>query len=119
MGPASLPSPQLRCILADNASPLTMRGTQTYLVGDRRVAIIDPGPATSSHLDAIAAAVGANVVTAILVTHGHPDHADGAHMLAGQLRAPLRSFEQSTLRDGDRIDTDAGALEAIYTPGHR
>jgi glyoxylase-like metal-dependent hydrolase (beta-lactamase superfamily II) len=120
MGPAraSLP-PHLRSILADNASPLTMAGTQTYLVGDARVAIIDPGPAQASHLDAVVDATGKGIVTAILITHGHPDHSEGARALAQRVRAPVRAHEQGTLADGDIIETDAGALEALHTPGHR
>jgi glyoxylase-like metal-dependent hydrolase (beta-lactamase superfamily II) len=120
MGPARVPlPPHLRSILADNASPLTMAGTQTYLVGGARVAVIDPGPAQASHLDAIVNAAGQGVVTAILVTHGHPDHSEGARTLAERVRAPVRSHENGTLRDGDIIDTDAGVLEALHTPGHR
>ncbi|HEX9106523.1 MAG TPA: hypothetical protein VF832_04835, partial [Longimicrobiales bacterium] len=58
-----------RAIRAPNASPLTLDGTRTYLVGSRRVAIIDPGPALPAHLAAVASAVGDARVVAILVTH--------------------------------------------------
>lgn len=96
-----------------------MAGTQTYVVGDARIAIIDPGPAETAHLDAIVMAAGAGIITAVLVTHGHPDHSEGAGALAERVHAPVRSHENGTLQDGDCVDTDAGALEALYTPGHR
>jgi glyoxylase-like metal-dependent hydrolase (beta-lactamase superfamily II) len=108
----------LRSVLAPNASPLTLDGTRTYIVGDRRPAIIDPGPDDPAHLDAIVDAIGDGVVAAVLVTHGHPDHAEGAPHLAERLGAEVRMLGEETLRDGDRTDTDAGPLVAVYTPGH-
>ncbi|MGH7461198.1 MAG: MBL fold metallo-hydrolase [Longimicrobiales bacterium] len=107
----------LRVLLAPNPSPMTLLGTQTYLVGRERIAVIDPGPAITRHLDAIIAAVGDGVVTSVLLTHMHPDHADGAAELSARLRAPLRSGDQG-LRDSQPIDTDAGVLSALFTPGH-
>jgi glyoxylase-like metal-dependent hydrolase (beta-lactamase superfamily II) len=108
----------LREILAPNVSPLTLDGTRTYVVGRRRVVVIDPGPAASSHLDAVVAAVGDAQVQAVALTHAHEDHAGGAALLAERLRAPLRSRAAGTLADGDRLETDAGALIAVATPGH-
>jgi len=108
----------LREILAPNAGPLTLDGTRTYVVGRRRVVVIDPGPAALAHLDAVAAAVGAARVTAVVVTHGHPDHAAGGEALAGRLGAPLRGAAAGTLADGDVLETDAGVLAAVATPGH-
>ncbi|HEX7088950.1 MAG TPA: MBL fold metallo-hydrolase [Longimicrobiales bacterium] len=108
----------LREILAPNASPLTLDGTRTYVVGRRRVVVIDPGPAASPHLDAVTAAVGEARVEAVALTHAHEDHAGGAAALAERLGAPLRSRAAGTLGDGDRLETDAGALEAVATPGH-
>jgi glyoxylase-like metal-dependent hydrolase (beta-lactamase superfamily II) len=108
----------LRTILAPNASPMTLDGTRTFLVGERRVAIIDPGPADESHLNAVADAIGSGVVAGVLVTHSHPDHADGAELLAERLRTHVGMNRDGTLTHGDRIDTDAGPLVAIATPGH-
>lgn len=108
----------LRTVLAPNASPLTLDGTRTYLVGRDRVAIVDPGSDDPGHLDAVASAVGDGVVTSVLVTHAHPDHLDGAGALAERLDAPLRYQRGRTLRDGQRVETDAGDLVAISTPGH-
>jgi glyoxylase-like metal-dependent hydrolase (beta-lactamase superfamily II) len=96
---------------------MTLAGTRTYVLGRRRVAVIDPGPAIGSHLDAIAAAVGEGEAT-ILLTHEHSDHAAGADALARRIHAPVRGHARGTLRDDDVIDTEAGALRAVATPGH-
>ena len=68
-------SPGLRHILAPNPSPMTYYGTNTYLIGEREIAVVDPGPAAPEHLEAILAAVpeGGHVST-ILLTHTHIDH---------------------------------------------
>ena len=108
----------LRTVLAPNASPLTLDGTRTYIVGRERVAILDPGSDDPGHLDAVAAAVGDGVVTSILVTHQHPDHVAGSSALGERFDAPVRSLRARTLRDGQRIETDAGELVALATPGH-
>lgn len=105
-----------RVVTAANPSPMTLAGTQTYLVGRGRVAVIDPGPALPAHLQAIAEAVG-EVPVEILLTHGHPDHAAGAAALAERLAAPIRSAAVSVV-DGQRFTTDAGDLVAVATPGH-
>lgn len=110
--------PTPRTVLADNASALTLDGTRTFLVGAERVAIIDPGPADAHHMDGIVSALGNAAVTAVLLTHGHPDHAAAGPALAERLQAPLRSLGDGSLADGDRLHTDQGALVAIATPGH-
>lgn len=107
----------LRTLLAPNPSAMTRDGTRTYVVGRRRIAIIDPGPDDSAHLESIAAAAG-DADAVILLTHHHPDHAAGAERLAGMLNAPIRSHAVGTLADGDEVPTDAGALRALLTPGH-
>lgn len=104
---------QVRWIRADNPSPMTLDGTRTYIIGAARVAIIDPGPLLPAHLDAIAAAVGERATAVILITHSHPDHNEGAAALAARLRAEI-----DEARDGHAIDTDAGDLLALATPGH-
>lgn len=108
----------LRTVLAPNASPLTLDGTRTYIVGRERVAVLDPGSDDPAHLDAVAGVVGDGIVTSILVTHDHPDHATGAGALAERLDCPVRSLRGRTLRDGQRIETDSGSLVAMATPGH-
>lgn len=108
----------LRSVLAPNASALTLAGTRTWLVGRDRVVIIDPGSDDPAHLEAITREVGDGAVTGIVVTHAHPDHEAGADELAGRLGAPVRAAARHTLRDGDELDTDAGPLRAVVTPGH-
>ena len=110
--------PMLRSLLAPNALPMTLDGTRTYLVGTNRIAVIDPGPDSPQHLDAIAGAIGGGVVVAIILTHEHPDHAAGAGSLARRTGAPVRAAVAGTLSEGDVVPTDAGELRAIATPGH-
>jgi hydroxyacylglutathione hydrolase len=109
---------QPRAVLAPNASPMTLTGTTTYLVGREEVAIIDPGSDAPAHLAALEAeSKGARSVR-ILITHNHPDHAAGARLLARRVDARIFSLGSGTLRDGAVIPTDEGALTAIATPGH-
>jgi glyoxylase-like metal-dependent hydrolase (beta-lactamase superfamily II) len=109
---------QPRAVLAPNASPMTLTGTTTYLVGRAEVAIIDPGSDDPSHLDALAAETPGARSIRILITHNHPDHAAGARLLARRVDARVFSLGSGTLRDGAVIPTDEGALTAIATPGH-
>lgn len=113
----------VRTIRAPNPSALTMDGTRTYLVGRSRVVVIDPGSDSDRHLDEIIAQVSDARVEAILITHRHPDHSAGARELACHFRAPILTgiandgFGEE-LADGTRIETDAGELIALFTPGH-
>lgn len=82
--------PVLRRVLAPNPSPMTWRGTNTYIAGEGEVAVIDPGPALGSHLDAILAALAPGErVGAILVTHSHLDHSPLARPLSEATGAPV------------------------------
>ncbi len=96
---------------------MTLQGTQTYIVGRAQCVVIDPGPDSDEHLDAIAREVSGGVSICILVTHAHPDHDAGARRLAARLKAEIRSGELG-LKDGDVIPTDDGDLLALHTPGH-
>lgn len=97
---------------------MTLDGTVTWLVGRQQVAIIDPGSAAESHLDAIAAEVGDAGSVRILLTHDHPDHSGGARQLARRLDARVHALASGTLREGSVIPTDEGDLVALETPGH-
>jgi glyoxylase-like metal-dependent hydrolase (beta-lactamase superfamily II) len=108
----------VRSLLAPNASPLTLDGTRTYIVGETRPVIIDPGPADPAHLDAIVDALGDGVPVAVLLTHAHPDHLAGAGPLAERLDSPVRRLGNGSLRDGAVVETDAGRVIAVATPGH-
>src|SRR5258708_21799678 len=70
--------PGVRRLLCNNPGPFTFKGTLTYIVGNGRVAIIDPGPLDEAHIAALLAAVAAETVTHILVTHTHRDHSPAA-----------------------------------------
>lgn len=85
--------PGLRRLLAPNPSPMTFRGTNTYLLGRSGLAVIDPGPDDPRHLDAILAAVGpAQRITHIVVTHTHVDHSPLARPLAERTGAEIWAF---------------------------
>ena len=90
-------------VRASNPSPLTLDGTNTYVAEGW---VIDPGPDDPAHLDAVLA-VGP--VEGIVLTHSHPDHAEGAPSLAR--RAGVEVVQP---RGGERV----GPFEAIATPGH-
>lgn len=82
----------LRGILAPNPGPMTHWGTNTFIVGERDVAVVDPGPEDAAHLAAILAAVGTNNVSHIIVTHAHLDHAPLARTLSARTGAPVLGF---------------------------
>jgi glyoxylase-like metal-dependent hydrolase (beta-lactamase superfamily II) len=108
---------------AGNAGPFTLDGTRTYRIGDRTAALIDPGPDVDDHVRAVAAWVSEASHVAIVLTHGHADHAGCATALAEALGAPVHGPSgvpgvDHPLRDGDEIATDQGTLVAIRTPGH-
>ena len=85
--------PGLRRIVAPNPSPMTYRGTNTYVLGETELAVIDPGPASDAHLEAILASVGPNQrISHILVTHTHLDHSPLARPLAQRTGAPVMAF---------------------------
>lgn len=126
-------------VLAHNPSAFTYYGTQTYLLGERELAVIDPGPDLPEHLDALEKAIGGRPVVAIMCTHTHRDHSPAAKPLAERTGAPLigcaplaletvgpradASFDgdyapDRVLHDGDEIAVDGKAVAAVATPGH-
>ncbi len=124
-------APGLRRLLAPNPSMMTGPGTNTYLIGSKEIAVLDPGPIIESHLQAIQDIAGAPIRW-VLVTHTHPDHSPAAMALAKATGAELlgrlpptdcqhqdRSFiPDRVLDDGDQLIVDGVAIEAILTPGH-
>src|SRR5688572_30419942 len=110
----------IRRILAPNPGPFTLDGTQTYLLGD--TAVLDPGPAIESHIDAIRAAMPG--LQTILITHRHGDHAPAAEPLkaatGAQIIAPRNVLDRvdQRVRGGETLDIDGVAVEVIATPGH-
>lgn len=86
-------APGLRRIVAPNASPMTFRGTNTYLLGQTDIAVIDPGPLSEPHLEAILAALNpGQKISHIIVTHTHTDHSPLAAPLAQRSGAPILAF---------------------------
>ncbi len=125
-------SPRIVRVTAPNPGPMTGPGTNSYLVGDgTRCTVIDPGPVSEPHLQALLAAAPGRIER-ILVTHTHRDHSPGAAALAAATGAPVwgriadhpmwqdDSFAAThEPRHGDRIDAAAGAtLRVVHTPGH-
>jgi glyoxylase-like metal-dependent hydrolase (beta-lactamase superfamily II) len=106
-------------VRAANPSPLTLTGTNTWVVGRDPAWVIDPGPALDTHLDAVAAAVAARGgVGGIALTHDHADHAEGVGALRARLGGdvPVGAARDAPARlgDGDRF----GPLSALAVPGH-
>lgn len=116
------------CVLAANPSPMTLDGTNTWIVaepGSADVVVIDPGPLDENHLRRVLSSIGDRRVRAILLTHGHPDHSAGAVRFAelsgcGAVRAadPAHRLGDEGLADGDVIGTGGCALRVIASPGH-
>jgi glyoxylase-like metal-dependent hydrolase (beta-lactamase superfamily II) len=92
---------------------MTLDGTRTFIVGEQTAVVIDPGPLLAEHLDAVTETVGSGVRVSIVVTHAHPDHAEGAQALAARLHTRVLTPAPDT-----RIETDAGTLRVLATPGH-
>lgn len=101
--PAPLPgaittlAPGIRRILAPNPSPMTLWGTNTFLIGEGEVTVLDPGPALPAHFDAIHAGLAPGEhVARILVSHAHLDHSPLARPLSGATGAPILAFGNAT-----------------------
>ncbi len=137
----------LRRVLAPNPGPLTGPGTNSYILGEGSVAVIDPGPDDPAHLAALEAALGpGETISHIIVTHAHRDHSPLARPLAARWGAPVAAFGDAMagrnpawaalgdlgggegvdaafapdllLADGAVLEGADWRLEAIWTPGH-
>jgi len=84
--------PGLRSVLAPNSGPMTHWGTNSFILGEGEVAVIDPGPDDPAHLAALLAAISGESVTHILVTHAHADHSPLARRLSDKTGAPILGF---------------------------
>ncbi len=121
-------SPRVGRLRANNPSPLTLDGTNGYVVraGAGVLVAIDPGPVDDAQRDAfLAVAQGERAeYAAILVTHGHPDHFPGAAPLAAATGAPVYAHASATfphdrtLADGDRLTFGDAAFAVLHAPGH-
>jgi glyoxylase-like metal-dependent hydrolase (beta-lactamase superfamily II) len=105
-------------VRAPNPAPYTLSGTNSWIVGRDPAYVIDPGPSIPEHLDALIAEIDARgSLAAILVSHDHRDHGEGAAELAAATGAPIAAMGADAdiqLADGDAL----GPLVALATPGH-
>ena len=120
------------CLLAPNPSPMTLDGTNTWLIAEPdspSVVVVDPGPDDEGHLRRVhaAAVAGDRRVATILLTHGHPDHSAGAARLAELAGAPVRAADPARrlgpgnsegLADGDVVTAAGCELRVVAAPGH-
>jgi glyoxylase-like metal-dependent hydrolase (beta-lactamase superfamily II) len=143
-GPVVQVAPGVRRLTAPNPGPFTATGTNTYIVGSGRVAIIDPGPDIPAHVDALLATLAGEFVTHILLSHTHRDHSGAVAALKARTGAPVLSGgphrlsralmpgeanilddandtghrPDAVLGDGDSVAGDGWRIEAVATPGH-
>jgi glyoxylase-like metal-dependent hydrolase (beta-lactamase superfamily II) len=122
-------TPRAACLLAPNPSPLTLDGTNTWLIaepGSSAVVVVDPGPDDEGHLRRVLAEAmaGDRRVAKIVLTHGHPDHSAGAARLAGLSGAPVQAADPAHrlgpegLAGGDVVTAAGCELRVVATPGH-
>jgi hydroxyacylglutathione hydrolase len=120
-------APGLRRVLAPNPGPMTHWGTNTYLLGNECLAVIDPGPDDPRHLAALRAAIAGRAVSHILVTHAHLDHSRLAGPLARETGAPVLAFggaragRSAVMTQLARAGPIAGGegVDADFAPDHR
>jgi len=114
-----------RCVLAPNPGPMTLDGTNTWVLGGAdgsRSIVVDPGPLLERHLDAVACAAGD--VAVVLLTHGHVDHSEGARAFAKRVGCGVRALDPAHrlgsegLADGDVVAVDGLVVRVVGTPGH-
>ncbi len=134
--------PHVARVTAKNPGPFTFHGTNSYLVGERELAVIDPGPEDDAHFHALVAAIAGRLVTHILVSHTHRDHSPLAARLSRATGAPVYAegphrsaknpptgtpFDSGAdmdfkpdvaLAEGDLIAGAGWTLRTVLTPGH-
>ena len=134
-------TPLISRIVANNPGPFTFKGTGVYIIGDKDVAVIDPGPDLSEHVEALKRALSGKRVTHILVTHCHNDHSPAAKPLKewsgaktyafgphGRTRDEFEAKVEAggdmdfmpdiRVKDGEIIEGNGFTFECVHTPGH-
>jgi glyoxylase-like metal-dependent hydrolase (beta-lactamase superfamily II) len=130
-------APGVRRIVCNNPSAFTFRGTNTYIIGEGKVAVLDPGPEDEAHLAAILAATEGETITHVVITHTHRDHSPGARPLVAATGAMTYGFgphvtppdaggeggdhgfhPDMRIADGETITGEGWSLTALHTPGH-
>lgn len=140
-GVAQKLSPLIQRVIANNPGPFTYTGTGVYIIGDKNVAVIDPGPNSSDHKAALDKVLMGRHVTHVFVTHHHIDHSPLAAPLAKEHGCKVYGYGQQMIapaggevrleagddlsfkpdveiRQGDIIEGDGWTFEALHTPGH-
>jgi len=122
--------PQVARVLAPNPGPMSLDGTNTYVVGEPgsgRALVVDPGPDDAAHLAAVEAALAARGAecVAVLVTHHHVDHAEAAAPWAAHFGVPVMAGSAAVagprgrvLEPGERLDLAGTTIGVVPTPGH-
>ena len=134
-------SPLIRRVTARNPSGFTFHGTNTYVIGHGKVAVLDPGPLLDEHVEALKQLLAEETVNHLLITHTHMDHSPAAAPLkqcwqarsygygphgAGKQEEGVQieaggdmDFNPDVrVADGDQIQGDGWTIECVYTPGH-
>ncbi len=133
-------APGIRRITANNPGAFTFRGTGTYVIGEGKVAVIDPGPDLPEHVDALLSALKGETISHILITHTHNDHSPAAKHVKAATGAPTYGFgphgsgkvkagqpiqggdmeftPDEVIGDGTVIDGDGWSVSCVHTPGH-
>jgi glyoxylase-like metal-dependent hydrolase (beta-lactamase superfamily II) len=118
-------SPLVQRITQRNPGPMTDEGTNTYLIGEASVVVLDPGADRDEHCAAILSAMTSRSAYAIIPTHAHPDHWPLAPRLAVELGAPTWGFKPHfsftptrSISDRHILQDEGWTLQAIQTPGH-
>jgi glyoxylase-like metal-dependent hydrolase (beta-lactamase superfamily II) len=118
-------TPHAGVVLADNPSPMTLDGTNTWVLrapDSSRSVVVDPGPLDDRHLSAVAAAAGD--VQVVLLTHGHLDHSEGARAFAERAGCGVRALDPAMrlggegLGEGDVVAVGDLEVHVVATPGH-
>jgi glyoxylase-like metal-dependent hydrolase (beta-lactamase superfamily II) len=130
-------APGVRRVVCNNPSAFTFRGTNTYIIGRGRLAVMDPGPENAAHLAAILAATQGETVTHVIVTHTHRDHSPGTAALVAATGATTYGFgphmtppdqggeggdhgfrPDVAVPEGGVVEGEGWRLTALHTPGH-
>lgn len=136
--------PGVRRVTCNNPGPFTWMGTNSYIIGEGEVAILDPGPADEAHIEALLNATKGQTISHILVSHTHSDHSPGAALLRRYCDTPILAegphrparplhlgevnpLDASAdmdlqidqiLSHGDKVQGNGWALDVLHTPGH-
>lgn len=115
--------PWCTLVRADNPSPMTLDGTNTYVLSTSAGnVVVDPGPLLDDHLEAVASL---GPVTAVLLTHRHPDHSASSRRFHEMTRAPTLARDSDQCIGADPLSSDGAILDVaqlrirvLHTPGH-